>query len=1148
MKPLFEVRSFARFLSLLLLALAIPNPTSSQPLAPSSPELPPEARERLPRATQGTLLPPWQCDGMLALARASSTSVLESPATSARAVLPTGALDATDGLWQQLSPTGTPPSARWGPGAIYDPVRRRMVMFGGFDESVGGSLPPMNDVWTLSLSQPEVWAQLSPAAPVPWQRAWHSAIYDPVRDRMIVYGGHGQYPGGLSGYFDDVWALTLSGTPTWSDIDPSSGPWPERCRHAAIYDPVRDRMVMFGGADGSVNGWVYFNDVWVLPLASGGRWTQLTPSGTAPGRRCDHTAIYDPVGDRMIVYGGYDGSTHFSDVWALSLAGTPAWTQLTPTGTPPPSSDQATAIYDAPRDRMVVLSEGSHPDVRALLLAGTPAWTQLTSTGTPPPQGLASATIYDAAAGRMVAFGDGVRNGTWALWWGMPAPAGVIPVCSTPGTQAMVRSAPDGAGGAILAWADNRPGAPGIYVQRLSSSGVPLWTTDGLRIYSPPLGVVGVDRLPDAETNVAIVADGAGGAIVAWKDTVGPGNTDILTQRVSSTGARLWSSAGVPVCRAAGRQFYPKLVADGTGGAIVAWQDLRGGPYRVYAQHVNASGSCMWTTDGVLASNAAEDIQQPEWTSLGLNLTADGLGGAILTWSSTRGIVAQRLDSGGAMLWTSSGIVVRSFDRAQTSPQIVPDGVHGAFIAWNDYWDYGAGVYAQRVNASGTKFWAPNGLQVVDDLGDAWQVRIASDAQGGCILLWQDTRPDYCGPCNGGLIYAQRINSGGAALWAAGGVLVSDGTRGLGAVNTRINSEVVPDGSGGVIFSYMLNVAGGSSGPYDIYAQGVTPQGTRARASDVALCTDPGNQQYPVIVQGGAGAIIAWEDGRSGDWNVYGNVVDVTAPRRPYVLSASYGFSGWQLAWEANPDADLDHYALYRGTTPDFPVSPETRIATLTATSYLDAAGTPQSLYKITAVDVNGNESAPTCFMDAMPTPVLVSLVSASAADGQVRIEWALATLANVTLYRSVPGSAWQSLGEVAPDGTGRLVYSDCSVSAGQRYGYRVGITDEGAETSAGEVWVDVPGAAMLALECTRPNPAVGREAMVSFSLPGAAPTHLELLDVSGRLVSRREVGSLGPGSHALRLTEGTPLAPGIYLLRLSTGRQVLTKRVAVIR
>jgi hypothetical protein len=70
----------------------------------------------------------------------------------------------------------------------------------------------------------------------------------------------------------------------------------------------------------------------------------------------------------------------------------------------------------------------------------------------------------------------------------------------------------------------------------------------------------------------------------------------------------------------------------------------------------------------------------------------------------------------------------------------------------------------------------------------------------------------------------------------------------------------------------------------------------------------------------------------------------------------------------------------------------------------------------------------------------------------------------------------------------------------------------------------------------------------VAFTLPTTAPAKLELVDVSGRRVVEREVGSLGAGPHTLDLGQGTRLAPGLYLVRLTQGTNTRTLRVAVLR
>src|SRR5206468_8246934 len=112
--------------------------------------------------------------------------------------------------------------------------------------------------------------------------------------------------------------------------------------------------------------------------------------------------------------------------------------------------------------------------------------------------------------------------------------------------------------------------------------------------------------------------------------------------------------------------------------------------------------------------------------------------------------------------------------------------------------------------------------------------------------------------------------------------------------------------------------------------------------------------------------------------------------------------------------------------------------------------------------------------------------------------------------YRRTEDGAWVAMVEVSPDGTGDMRYEDITVTAGTRYHYRLGVVENGQESFMGEVTVDVPAAAAsLAIEPVRPNPA-DREMWVSFTLAGAAPATIELLDVSGRRVRERTVSGAG--------------------------------------
>src|SRR5258707_986624 len=91
-----------------------------------------------------------------------------------------------------------------------------------------------------------------------------------------------------------------------------------------------------------------------------------------------------------------------------------------------------------------------------------------------------------------------------------------------------------------------------------------------------------------------IVSDGAGGAIVTWTDYR---NYDIYAQRVNATGAPQWGTDGVALCVAVNVQIRPTIASDGSGGAIVTWEDERRTypAVDIYAQRVNGAGVSQWT-------------------------------------------------------------------------------------------------------------------------------------------------------------------------------------------------------------------------------------------------------------------------------------------------------------------------------------------------------------------------------------------------------------------------------------------------------------------------------------------------------------------------------------------------------------------------
>ncbi len=256
----------------------------------------------------------------------------------------------------------------------------------------------------------------------------HTAVYDQATNTMIVFAGLA-----ADVAFQDTNAVLLNtpatGSGLWTILIPdgAAGSPPARDSHSAVYDSANNRMVIYGGesfATGAV-----LNDVWVLSNANGQggtpAWTQLSPAGTAPAARQQHTAVYDPVNNVMTVFGGDDtNGLALTDAWVLSnangLGGTPTWTKLAPTGSLPTGLLAHTAIYDSVNNIMTVFggankqitsgTNGVYTLSHANGLGGAPVWTRIVANGAAgsPPKRFASTAAYDPANNRMIIFGGGL--------------------------------------------------------------------------------------------------------------------------------------------------------------------------------------------------------------------------------------------------------------------------------------------------------------------------------------------------------------------------------------------------------------------------------------------------------------------------------------------------------------------------------------------------------------------------------------------------------------------------------------------------------------------------------------------------------------------------------------------------------------------
>lgn len=228
-----------------------------------------------------------------------------------------------------------------------------------------------------------------------------------------------------------------------------------------------------------------------------------------------------------------------------------------------------------------------------------------------------SGTEYDLFAKRFT------PAGAPAAGW----PAQGSPVCTASGDQLTPVAVPDGAGGVYVVWNDFRTGVGDVFAQHLGPGGQPVtgWDAGGNAIG----GAAGSQYAPQA------APDGQGGFFAVWEDYQSTG--DVVGTRVNADGTRPtgWGADGNPICLATASQFSPVVIADGTGGAYVAWEDQRNVGFnndiwgvRLLADASLATG---WAADGDALCTAGGYQYFPSFAT-------DGAGGAYVTWQDRRNL------------------------------------------------------------------------------------------------------------------------------------------------------------------------------------------------------------------------------------------------------------------------------------------------------------------------------------------------------------------------------------------------------------------------------------------------------------------------------------------------------------------------------
>ena len=228
-----------------------------------------------------------------------------------------GYITATTPGWFPLCRAPGVADRPWGDSrAHFDVARRQLVTW------------TREGVWTCDATADATWnlQRVSPGSGPQYDDAMSTV--DPVRRRLLVFGGVvNTDTGRIHPAADQLWSWSLDGPGPWSST-PITGPSPANINGTqCAFDAARDRVIVLpSGRD----AYAPLDTLPVIELAAdAASWARLPVQGSRPAPRSDGTVIIDDIHDRLILKGGRTAFTadgeNAQDLWTVSLSGTPRW-------------------------------------------------------------------------------------------------------------------------------------------------------------------------------------------------------------------------------------------------------------------------------------------------------------------------------------------------------------------------------------------------------------------------------------------------------------------------------------------------------------------------------------------------------------------------------------------------------------------------------------------------------------------------------------------------------------------------------------------------------------------------------------------------------------------------------------------------------
>jgi hypothetical protein len=736
------------------------------------------------------------------------------------------------------------------------------------------------------------------------------------------------------------------------------------------------------------------------------------------------------------------------------------------------------------------------------------------------------------------------------------------------------------AGNAIFAWMSDDV----IIIQKINAAGVKLWGDNGITLSSsntlkwPQLMPVGSDEV-----------------IMKYFEDSGPPNAPtrhVFAQRYSATGTQVWTSPAV-ISDAGGisawTQIFP-YINDGSDGFYIAWHDDRDNNMMasVWVQHISSSGAVLFPANGVEAS-----------TQGGMNhfypylACPPGSSDVFVFWNemngnqNLKGILGQKLTSGGTRQWSNSGMVFIPVSATQVLPLGAGSSPTDMIVLYDEASTASvSSLKAMRIATDGSFVWPGNSVNVSTAASSKVHTVINEFQNNQWIISWEDNR-------NGASdIYAQNlILDGTLGVWdpqygsIQGQVTLNGGTGNVTQVVVTAGTEsTYPDATGNFIFNNILvgtySVTASLAGYYPGTVNNVVVLENQATLGvDFLLEAIPttGYIEGQVVLSGGSGDVTQTLI-TAGSHTTHPNSGGF------YSLETEVGI--WAV--EANlagytPQIRAGVNETPGGTTPNinFTLSPLPTTGYIQGTVLLTGGTADVTLAIVTAGSQTTHPSANGFYFLELAAGAYTVTASHPYTNSQsienVMVEAGLSTTGiNFTLNVIRTDLVCKAVDQygyalydaeifvTGPEGTYfGTISSDSLVFQNLPYGLYEGVgTIDGSLPVYSDTLINAQNHHLIftfiigsnnlfhanAKVTVSPNPAT-KASKILIETPFPINLSFELLDAEGKSVGKKVIGTVDEGIHEWllnQLTQGRTLSNGMYFLKINMNNSIVTRKILI--